>query len=835
MAGRWWRVAPSPSGQLVVFAGLLQQFAAQVSATATILNTLEQSLIAARRVFEVLDAPVAVATPAAPVKLAPGANAITFEAVELAHTPGAPVLRGVDLTVAGGECLALTGATGAGKTTLLNLASRFFDPTAGRVTIDGIDLRSVDVRELRRHVGVVFQETFLFRGTIAENIAFAHPDAPREAIERAAAVAGAHPFIAELPLGYDTPLEEGGVNLSGGQRQRLAIARALLLDPPILLLDDPTSAVDAQTEDEILSAIESARRGRTTLLVAHRLRALRTADRIAVVHGGANRGARPSRGAHCPGWPLRARCRSRRHRARAGGAADVTVTDSSRSTERPPRTPPLDVAIIGRLFRYTRPYARMRNILAGLVVVRAIQLPLVTWAMARVLSGPIARRDGMGTVWGVLGFLALAATTELCFVYRGRFALRLGEAVVHDLRNDIQAHLLRMPMSFFSRTPVGRLVSRLTSDVDVVRVGVQDVAFVSTVQLGQAVVSAALMIAYDWRLFLVTAVLVPGIWAAVHRLRARLSEAYREQQESFSRVTTALAEDVGGIRVIQAFAREEAAAGRFSSLITRHAGVNMAAHRRSSALQPVLELNGQLFLSIVLVVGGYQALVGGVPVAALIQFLFLSNGLFAAIPNLGNQYNQALTAMAGAERVFALLDTRPEWQDPPSAVRLEGVAGRLELVSVGFGYDRDRPVLEDVSLTIEAGTTVALVGPTGSGKSTLASLVAKLYLPTSGRILVDGRDLREIDGPSFHRHVACVTQDNVLSSGTVIENIRAGRPEATDDEVLAAVRGLDLMEVIASLPSGFQTEVGEAGGRLSLGAAAGDSASPAPCWRIRAF
>jgi ATP-binding cassette subfamily B protein len=315
----------------------------------------------------------------------------------------------------------------------------------------------------------------------------------------------------------------------------------------------------------------------------------------------------------------------------------------------------------------------------------------------------------------------------------------------------------------------------------------------------------------------VTAVLVPGIWAAVHRLRARLSEAYREQQESFSRVTTTLAEDVGGIRVIQAFAREDASAGRFSALITRHAAVNMAAHRRSAALQPVLELNGQLFLSIVLVVGGYQALVGGVPVAALIQFLFLSNGLFAAIPNLGNQYNQALTAMAGAERVFALLDTPPEWQDPPAAVRIADVAGRLELVSVGFGYDRERAILENVSLTIEAGTTVALVGPTGSGKSTLASLVAKLYLPTSGQILVDGRDLREIDGPSFHRHVACVTQDNVLSSGTVMDNIRAGRPDATDDEVVSAVRALDLTEVIASLPSGFQAEVGEAGARLSLG------------------
>lgn len=482
-----------------------------------------------------------------------------------------------------------------------------------------------------------------------------------------------------------------------------------------------------------------------------------------------------------------------------------------------PATRPLDLGIIRRLYRYTRPYAPMRNVLAALVVVRAIQLPLVTWAMARVLSGPIAHRDARGTAFGVLGYLLLAAVTELCFVYRGRLALRLGEAVVHDLRNDIQAHLLRMPMSFFARTPVGRLVSRLTSDADVVRVGVQDVAFVSTVQVGQALVSAALMIAYDWRLFLVVVVLVPGIWAAVRRLRARLSAAYREQQESFARVTTTLAESVGGIRVIQGFAREPSAADRFNGLIARHAGINMAAHRRSSALQPVLELNGQLFLSIVLVVGGYQAIVGGVPLAALIQFLFLSNGLFAAIPNLGNQYNQALTAMAGAERVFALLDTAPDWEDPTGAVAVEEVGGRIEMEGVGFAYEPGRPVLADVSLTVEAGTAVALVGPTGSGKSTLASLVAKLYLPTTGRIRVDGRDLRDLEGSSFHRHVACVTQENFLSSGTVMENIRAGRPDATDDEVRAAVAALDLGEVIGGLSGGFATEVGEGGSRLSLG------------------
>ncbi len=374
-----------------------------------------------------------------------------------------------------------------------------------------------------------------------------------------------------------------------------------------------------------------------------------------------------------------------------------------------------------------------------------------------------------------------------------------------------------MPLGFFQRSPVGGLVARITSDIDVVRIGVQDVAFVSTVQAGTALISAGLMIYYDWRLFLVVAIMVPGVWTLVRRLRGRLGQAHRDQQESFSRVTATLAESVAGIREIQSFAREKASAGQFAALVRDHATYNMGAARHGAIIQPLLEWNGQLFLSLVLVIGGYQALVGGVPLAALIQFLFLSNGLFAAIPNLGNQYNQALAAMAGAERVFALLDTRPDWEDAPDAVAVDRVEGAVQLDGVGFAYEPDRPVLSDIALTVAAGRTVALVGATGSGKSTLASLVAKLYLPTAGRVAVDGRDLAGVSGASLRRHIACVTQDNFLYAGTVADNIRVGRPDASDADVRAAARALDVEALIDALPGGFATEVGEGGTRLSLG------------------
>jgi ATP-binding cassette subfamily B protein len=273
-------------GDLVVFAGLWQQFSGQVANMAGIFNTLEQSLAAARRVFEVLDAPLEVESPPRPVPLPRVSGALAFEGVEFGYAEGQPVLRGVDFRVEAGRCVGIFGVAGAGKSTLLSLVPRFFDVGRGAVRVDGVDVRELDLDGLRRNIGLVFQESVLFRQTVAENIAFGHPDAGRDAIERAARIAGAHDFICELPQGYDTVIEEGAVNLSGGQRQRIAIARALLPAPPILLLDDPTSAIDPHLEHEVLAALAEATRGRTTLLVSSRLSALRHAAEVLVIDGG---------------------------------------------------------------------------------------------------------------------------------------------------------------------------------------------------------------------------------------------------------------------------------------------------------------------------------------------------------------------------------------------------------------------------------------------------------------------------------------------------------------------------------------------------------------------
>jgi ATP-binding cassette, subfamily B, bacterial len=273
-------------GELIVFAGLLQQFSAQVASMSVVVNTLQQSLTGARRVFEVLDAPLEIADPARPLVPARIQGHVRFEGVGFAYPGGEPVLGGIDFEVRPGECVAILGETGSGKSTLLGLVPRFFDASRGRVTLDGIDVRDLGLDVLRKNVGLVFQESLLFRASVAENIAFGAPDASRERVETAARIAGADDFVRGLAQGYEHVLDEAGANLSGGQRQRLAIARAILPDPPLLLLDDPTTAVDAKTETEVLEAIDGARRGRTTIIVANRMATLKRADRILVLHEG---------------------------------------------------------------------------------------------------------------------------------------------------------------------------------------------------------------------------------------------------------------------------------------------------------------------------------------------------------------------------------------------------------------------------------------------------------------------------------------------------------------------------------------------------------------------
>ena len=488
---------------------------------------------------------------------------------------------------------------------------------------------------------------------------------------------------------------------------------------------------------------------------------------------------------------------------------------------------PLQWSLVRRLFRYSRPVRGKVRLLLAMTIVRSAQLPALVWIATLVITGPIARGNMRMVLWGTVGYGLLAIWTDGMFHFRQRYALEIGETVVNGLRADIFAKVQRQPMSFFHRMKLGRIISRVTSDVEAVRVGIQDVAFVSTIQLGTMIFSAIVMAWWDWKLFLVVVSMAPVLWMVNNHFRMKFSRLTRAAHDSFSRVTATLAESVNGIRVTQGFVRQETNAGLFRSLLADHSRYNIALARTSAILSPLLELNSQFFVAILLLLGGMRVFHGTMDIGYLIKFFLMAGQFFSPITTIGNQYNQALVAMASAERIFWLVDIPPDWSDDPAAAELpdprEGratespVGAKVEFKGVAFGYDPARRVLHGIDFTVEPGQSVALVGHTGSGKSSIVNLAAKFYLPTEGEVRIDGCEVRAITSHSLHRQMGMVQQQNFLFGGSVLDNIRLSRPEATEEDVRAAAGRLGCLDLLEGLPQGLRTEVGERGAGLSVG------------------
>lgn len=498
---------------------------------------------------------------------------------------------------------------------------------------------------------------------------------------------------------------------------------------------------------------------------------------------------------------------------------DLSLARAERREDEERAARKLDLALFRRLFSWTRPYAAKRNWLFAAVILRSMQIPALAWAIGAVINGPISRNDGYGVFLGAAGFAALAVWTQVTMHFRQRWALELGEYVVYDLRNAVFRHLMSLPVSYFGRTRLGSILSRITSDMEALRMGAQNVLFVSIVQLGQMLGCGVLMAWYNWRLFLVVLLMAPAIYAINKYFHKRIGRASRVLQESFSRVTATVAESVKGIQVTQGFAREQVNAGLFRQLIADHSGYNMGLARNIAIYLPLLELNSQIFVAVIVVVGGLGVLSPSLPmeVGDLVTFFFLANLFFSPIAAIGRQFSTALTALAGAERVFRMLDTPPDWKDDDNARDCPKLRGRVEFRDVCFHYVPSSPVLNHISFTAEAGQTIALVGHTGSGKSTIINLLSKFYLPVSGEILFDGMDVRTLRTSGLRRNLGMVLQHNFLFSGTVRDNIRLGRPEAGDAAIVEAVRSLDCLDLVEAMPEGLDTVVGEGGSGLSLG------------------
>ena len=416
-----------------------------------------------------------------------------------------------------------------------------------------------------------------------------------------------------------------------------------------------------------------------------------------------------------------------------------------------------------------------------------------------------------------LAYLALAGVQFLAGRLEIETVARVGQRVLFTVRTKLFRHLQALSLDFYERERTGRLVARMTGDIDAMSDLVTDGLVTLVTGLITMAGVAVILVVMDWQLALATLVVAPLIGLAARAWRRWSADAYRQVRETHSVVNVQLQEMLAGVRAIQSFRRERATVARLADANQDE----RAAHQRTIALAsfffPGIEFLGTAATVIVLGVGGGRVLAGDLEIGVLAAFLLYLRSLFDPVQQLSELYDSFQSATAGAERVGAVLAERPSVREADDPVPLPDPRGEIRLEDVCFAYDRGPRVLHDVDLRIDAGTTLALIGPTGAGKSTVAKLIARFYDPGAGRVTLDGVDLRQVRLADLRRAMGYVPQEGFLFSGSVLDNIRFGRPDATRAEVEAAARAVGADQVIAGLPDGYDTQVGERGALLAAG------------------
>jgi ATP-binding cassette subfamily B protein len=419
--------------------------------------------------------------------------------------------------------------------------------------------------------------------------------------------------------------------------------------------------------------------------------------------------------------------------------------------------------------------------------------------------------------WVAVAYLILAGLQFLAGRVEVLTVAAVGQRVLYAVRNKLFRHVQALSLDFYERERTGRLVARMTADIEAMSDLVTDGLVTLVTSLVTLVGVTVILVALDWRLAVATLAVAPFIALAARGYQRWSAAAYRQVRETHSVVNVQLQEALAGVRAVQAFRRERATAGRLAD--ANHA--ERAAHRRTIALSsiffPGIEFLGTAAMVVVLGVGGRRVLGADLEIGTLAAFLLYLRNLFDPVQQLSELYDTFQSATAGAERVGAVLAERPSVREADDPAPLPDPRGEVRLERVRFGYSGDSEVLHGIDLHVPAGTTLALIGPTGAGKSTVAKLIARFYDPTGGRVTLDGLDLRQVRLADLRRAMGYVPQEGFLFSGTIADNIRFGRPEATRAEVEAAAAAVGADRVIADLPHGFDTEVGERGALLAAG------------------
>jgi ATP-binding cassette, subfamily B, bacterial len=469
------------------------------------------------------------------------------------------------------------------------------------------------------------------------------------------------------------------------------------------------------------------------------------------------------------------------------------------------------------LARLTRPY-RLRTMLSVVSLLAATATALAPPFLAKYAVDDGIRRHDLGRLWWIVGAFLVAGLLNWGMSYVQTYLTGwVGERILADLRTGLFRHLQRLSLGFFERNRAGVIISRLTNDVEAIDQLVTD-GVSSLVQNTLTLIGTAIILfVLDWRLALATLSVIPLMSVATVIFRKRSSRAYRAVRERLGLVTATLAEDIAGMRVVQAFTRERVHVERFREVADRYRASNQETVVLNGIYFPFVDLLSSVALAVVLGYGGHLYFGGDVTIGTLFAFMLYVQNFFDPVQQLSQLYNTFLSATAALDKIMDVMDEEPQVVDVPGARPLATVHGDVRFESLRFGYGDAPDVLHELDLDVPAGTTVALVGHTGAGKSTIAKLLARFYDPRDGRITIDGTDLREVTQRSLRRQLGIVPQEGFLFAGTAAENIAFGRPDATREEVVRAAEAVGASDFVERLEEGYDTHLQERGTRLSLG------------------
>jgi ATP-binding cassette subfamily C protein CydCD len=788
-------------------------------------------LAAARGIFALLDAEPLVRDHAEGPE--PVDAGVVFDDVTFTYPGTTRVVHGgLGFAVPPGGRVGFVGASGSGKSTIARLLLRFHDPDRGRITIGGRDLRELSLAQIRRRIAVVSQDTWLFHGTVEDNIRMGRPEATTDELRAAARAANAAEFIDRLPQGYATVVGERGVRLSGGQRQRIAIARALLRDAPILVLDEALSSVDAESEALIQAALDRLMVGRTTIIFAHRLSSVVGADAILVL----DRGRVVERGTHAQllgQGGVYAHLMAAQARDGAGATVvDPRVTVNGAATngdglfagDDSPEPPDAIVeageigwrAVLGTLLAKTRGYRGRLALTFGLGIARVTAL-IGIGALSALAVRAVSRGESAAAL--LVALVLVAPLAGVLHWLESWLAHDVAYRLLADMRLEVYRKLDALAPAYLTRRRTGDLAGVATHDVELIE---YFFAHTVTPALVAVLLPAAVLVTLAVFAPPLALVLVPFLLytALIPVLgRSRIDRLSSRAREASGELNAHVVDTVQGLGEIVAYGRVRAWGELLAAKARRFYDLRLPFLRdlaRQSALQETATGLGGLAVT---AVGAWLAHAGRLDAAALPLLTLLALSAFVPLWEVA-QVGRQLADTLGSARRLHVVEAEPvpvtDGRGVPATTGIGGLA--VELADVSFAYPaRPRPALDGVSLRVPVGSTVALVGPSGAGKTTVANLLLRFWDPQRGVVRLLGHDLRDYTLDDLRRRIALVAQDTYLFNDTLRANIMLARPDADEAALAEAIERAALSDVVATLPDGLATKVGERGARLSGG------------------